>query len=99
MKGSTVSPERVGCAVCPEGGLAGRHGRTAVMVTNGVRLAVAAQFRWGEGERVEIRGRRGMETVFPVIARATSGTASPGGSDDFARRAVANPEGNCDPSS
>jgi len=79
-------------------GLAGRHGRAAVMVTSGVRLAVAAQFRWGEGERVEIRGRRGTETVFPAIGRETCGTASARGSDDLARRAVANPDDSSDPS-
>jgi adenylate cyclase len=50
-------------------GLAGRQGRAAVMVTSGVRRAIAAQFTWGEGELVEIKGRRGMETVFPVSAR------------------------------
>jgi class 3 adenylate cyclase len=50
-------------------GLAGRSGRAAVMVTNTVRLAVATQFRWGEGEHVEIKGRRGTESVYPVIKR------------------------------
>jgi adenylate cyclase len=79
-------------------GLAGRHGRAAVMVTSSVRRAVAAQFTWGESELVEIKGRRGMETVFAVSARETYGTASPAGTDDFARRAVADLEGNCDPS-
>ncbi len=56
-------------------GLAGRQGRAAVMVTGAVRLAVAAQFKWGESERVEIKGRHGTETVYPVIGRETSGTA------------------------
>lgn len=78
-------------------GLAGRDGRAAVMVTSGLRSAVAAQFTWGEGEAVEIKGRRGMETVFPVIARETYGTASPGETGDFARRAITDLEGNCDP--
>jgi adenylate cyclase len=80
-------------------GLAGRDGRAAVMVTSGLRSAVAAQFTWGESEDVEIKGRRGMETIFPVIARETYGTASPGETDDFARRAIADLEGkgNCDP--
>jgi adenylate cyclase len=58
-------------------GLAGRQGRAAVMVTSGVYRAVAAHFTWGEGEAVEIKGRSGMETVFPVIARVTFGTTSP----------------------
>ena len=56
-------------------GLAGRHGRAAVMVTSAVHRAVAPQFIWGASESVEIRGRSGSETVFPVIARKTSGTA------------------------
>jgi adenylate cyclase len=56
-------------------GLAGRQGRAAVMVTDSVRNAVAAQFEWGEGERVEIKGRHGTETVYPVSGRETSGTA------------------------
>jgi class 3 adenylate cyclase len=50
-------------------GLAGRQGRAAVMASSNVRHTVAAQFTWGEGELVEIKGRRGMEPVFPVIAR------------------------------
>jgi adenylate cyclase len=53
-------------------GLAGRDGRAAVMVTGGVQSAVAAHFTWGKVERVDIKGRSGMETVFPVIARETS---------------------------
>jgi class 3 adenylate cyclase len=52
-------------------GLAGRHGRAAVMVTTGVYSTVATRYVWGEAERVEIKGRSGTETVFPVIARAT----------------------------
>jgi adenylate cyclase len=55
-------------------GLAGRQGRAAVLVTSGVHSAVADQFIWGAGESVEIKGRRGMETVFPVNAR--TGAAS-----------------------
>jgi adenylate cyclase len=52
-------------------GLAGREGRAAVMVTSCVHRGVATQFRLGEGERVVLKGRRGMETVFPVVARGT----------------------------
>jgi adenylate cyclase len=51
-------------------GIAGRGGRPAVMVSTGVHEAVEAQYVWGRSEQVEIRGRRGMETVFPVVARA-----------------------------
>jgi adenylate cyclase len=51
-------------------GLAGRHGRAAVMVTAAVHGAVEGHFSWGEAERVEIKGRNGVETVYPVIARA-----------------------------
>jgi adenylate cyclase len=50
-------------------GLAGRHGRAAVMVTAAVQAAAAAHFSWGAAEHVEIKGRDGRETVFPVIAR------------------------------
>ena len=56
-------------------GLAGRQRRAAVMVTSAVRHAAAAEFSWGEGEPVVIKGRRGMETVFPVIARKPCRTA------------------------
>ncbi|WAC89220.1 adenylate/guanylate cyclase domain-containing protein [Mycobacterium sp. Aquia_213] len=61
-------------------GLAGRQGRASVMVTNGVRRTVETQFTWGEGEQVELKGRSGKETVFPVIGRgpATGSTTLPG---------------------
>lgn len=53
-------------------GLAGRDGRPAVMVTSDVHRTVAPRFIWGEGEEVELKGRRGTETVFPVLARQVS---------------------------
>jgi adenylate cyclase len=53
-------------------GLAGRQGRAAVMVTSGVHATVGDQFSWGTSESVEIKGRTGMETVYPVIARTAS---------------------------
>jgi adenylate cyclase len=80
-------------------GLAGRHGRAAVMVTSGVHRAVAPKFAWGKGESVEIKGRRGMETVFPVIARETSGKASPAGIADSTNGAIGYMEGKWEPSS
>jgi adenylate cyclase len=58
-------------------GLAGRMGRAAVLVTSGVHSAVETQFAWGASESVEIKGRHGMETVFPVIARKPSGGPPP----------------------
>jgi adenylate cyclase len=58
-------------------GLAGRQGRAAVLATSGVHSAVAAQFIWGASESVEIKGRQGMETVFPVIGRETVGEPPP----------------------
>ena len=58
-------------------GLAGRQGRAAVLVTSGIYSAVAPQFTWGTSESVEIKGRSGMETVFPVIARGISGNFDP----------------------
>lgn len=79
-------------------GLAGRHGRAAVMVTSALHQAVAARFTWGEAENVEIKGRSGMETVFPVIARDPSATPSPGDTAPVTQRAVADLEGNSDPS-
>ncbi len=54
-------------------GLAGREGRAAVMVTSAVQRVVEPKFAWGQRESVEIKGRRGTETVFPVIARILSG--------------------------
>jgi adenylate cyclase len=58
-------------------GLAGRQGRTAVLVTSGIHSAARAHFDWGASESVEIKGRSGMETVFPVIARKSSGDPPP----------------------
>jgi adenylate cyclase len=51
-------------------GIAGRAGRPVVMVSAGVHAVVEAQYVWGRSEQVEIKGRRGMETVFPVVARS-----------------------------
>ena len=51
-------------------GVAGRAGRPDVMVSAGVHAVVEAQYVWGRPEQVEIKGRRGMETIFPVVARS-----------------------------
>ena len=51
-------------------GIAGRAGRAAVMVTDAVHAAIEAQYIWGDGEQVAIKGRSGMETVYPVVARS-----------------------------
>ncbi|MEZ0352310.1 FHA domain-containing protein [Mycobacterium sp. pR1184] len=61
-------------------GLAGRQGRASVMVTSGVRRTVESHFTWGEGEEVELKGRSGKETVFPVLGRgqASGSTTLPG---------------------
>ena len=75
-------------------GIAGRHGRAAVMVTNTVRRAVADQFTWGESELVEIKGRSGTKTVYPVIARETFDTTAP---RDVAEGAIGDLGGNQDP--
>ncbi|KLO27359.1 hypothetical protein [Mycobacterium haemophilum] len=45
-------------------GLAGRDGLAAVMVTSGVRQAARTHYTWGDGEKVKIKGRRGIETIF-----------------------------------
>ncbi|MGE2816678.1 FHA domain-containing protein [Mycobacterium heidelbergense] len=50
-------------------GIAGRAGYADVMVSAGVHAAVEAQYVWGHSEQVEIKGRRGTETVFPVVGR------------------------------
>jgi len=55
-------------------GLAGRDGRTAVMATRGVQRSSATQFRWGKSESVELKGRLGTETVYPVLGRHTGAT-------------------------
>ncbi len=52
-------------------GLAGRQGRSAVLATSGVHHSALAKFVWGEGESVEIKGRVGMEIVYPVLGRQT----------------------------
>ncbi|OBG50511.1 adenylate/guanylate cyclase domain-containing protein [Mycobacterium sp. E735] len=51
-------------------GIAGRAGRPAVMVSSRVRDAVEPEYVWGHSEQVEIKGRRGMETVYSVGARS-----------------------------
>lgn len=53
-------------------GIAGRNGRASVMVTSGVHAATKARFEWGEREEVAIKGRNGVEAVFPVLGRAKS---------------------------
>ncbi|AKN17149.1 family 3 adenylate cyclase [Mycobacterium haemophilum DSM 44634] len=75
-------------------GLAGRDGLAAVMVTSGVRQAARTHYTWGDGQKVKIKSRRGIETIFPVIARQPHPTASPGETHDHPRRAVADLEGN-----
>lgn len=50
-------------------GIAGRAGHAAVMVTESVHNAVAAQYVWGEAEQVAIKGRKVKETVYPVVRR------------------------------
>jgi len=50
-------------------GIAGRDGRAPVIVTDKVRDAVQDQYVWGAPEEVAVKGRRGRETVFPVVQR------------------------------
>jgi adenylate cyclase len=50
-------------------GIAGRAGHPDVMVSSGVHAAVEGRYVWGHAEQVAIKGRRGMETVFPVVGR------------------------------
>ena len=79
-------------------GLAGRQGRAAVLATSSVHGAVASKFVWGESELVEIKGRSGQETVFPVVARTTATTTPTRRIDDFAERTSGEVKGNVDPS-
>jgi adenylate cyclase len=58
-------------------GLAGRQGRAAVLAASGIHSAARHHFAWGTAESVEIKGRSGMETVYPVIARTAQDTAEP----------------------
>jgi class 3 adenylate cyclase len=53
-------------------GLAGRDGRAPVVVTSAVHDAVEASFVWGDSQQVTLKGRQGLETVFPVIAPAAA---------------------------
>ncbi len=78
-------------------GLAGRQGRASVMVTSGARRTAEAHFRWGEGEQVELKGRRGKETVFAVLGRQTSGTDTAPGRSDVARQDITGRQGNREP--
>lgn len=74
-------------------GVAGRNGRAAVMVTSGVRHLIEAQFAWGDGEQVELKGRRGTEAVFPVIGRHHTGPiTSPGGTESTADMPIYKPD-------
>lgn len=77
--------------------VAGRNGRAAVLATSGVQRVAAAKFTWGESENVEIKGRTGTETVFPVVARKDPAATSPGATDFLARPTDADPAGNGDP--
>jgi class 3 adenylate cyclase len=52
-------------------GLASREGRAPILVTSRVQRGVAEKFSWGQSELVEIKGRRGTETVFPIVGRMT----------------------------
>ncbi|SPM36872.1 family 3 adenylate cyclase [Mycobacterium rhizamassiliense] len=78
-------------------GLAGRQGRASVMVTTGVHRTVEPHFRWGEGEEVELKGRRGKETVFPALGRmAAAADTSPGRTDVVTQDALRQ-EGDAEP--
>jgi class 3 adenylate cyclase len=55
-------------------GLAGRDGRAAVIVTGKVHDVVEFRYIWGDPEEVTVKGRRGRETVFPVVKRRAGET-------------------------
>ena len=50
-------------------GIAGRDGRAAIMATDVVHDAVEGQYIWGDAAEVEIKGRHGKQTVYPVLKR------------------------------
>ncbi|TLH66734.1 adenylate/guanylate cyclase domain-containing protein [Mycolicibacterium aubagnense] len=58
-------------------GLAGRDGRAAVMVTAAVQHAVRDRFAWGPPEQLLLKGRQGLETVYPVLAAAAAQQPTP----------------------
>lgn len=58
-------------------GIAGREGLAAVIVTDKVHDAVQEQYVWGVPEEVAVKGRRGKETVFPVVTRQRSLASDP----------------------
>jgi class 3 adenylate cyclase len=71
-------------------GIAGRQGRAPVVVTSDLQRALAAQFSWGPGESVEIKGRSGRQTIYPVIARTAAAADTP--ADTLALPAVTDVE-------
>jgi class 3 adenylate cyclase len=73
-------------------GIAGRNGRAAVLATSGVHRAAKAKYAWGKGQSVELKGRRGMESVFPVVARKVHASGSPSGADVVAKPAWGTPQ-------
>jgi adenylate cyclase len=83
-------------------GLAGRQGRAPVMVTSGVRRAIATQFSCGPGETVEIKGRREKETVFPVTERTPASPSQAAGPTEslvianYAKGGIADSDGGPD---
>ncbi len=79
-------------------GLAGRQGREPVLATSTVRLAASDQFTWGKSELVEIKGRSGRETVFPVIASMSAVTIPLSGTDGGEKQVAGDMEGKVDPS-
>jgi adenylate cyclase len=50
--------------------IAGRNGRPPVLVTREVYTPTKSHFEWGASEDVPIKGRKRIETVFPVIGHA-----------------------------
>jgi hypothetical protein len=66
-------------------------------VTSGARRTVEAIYRWGEGEQVELKGRRGKETVFPVFGRETSGSDTAPGRSDVVTQDAGGPDGISEP--
>ena len=54
-------------------------------------------YRWGEGEQVELKGRSGKETVFPVLGRQNSGSETVPGRSDVVTPDATGPDGISEP--
>jgi adenylate cyclase len=57
--------------------IAGRAGRSPVLVAGRVHDAVKQLYLWGVADEVTVKGRRTRETIYPVIGRLPAPAATP----------------------